>query len=141
MMIMTPSHMDCDELAGETTLYSHGVNNGQAIKAPSVWYRQSADPSDAAKAIKGTERLYQYHGLPHGVFGCDEHLAGNMPSRGTELCTVVETSFSIAEMHSILGEPQHADLVERIILNALPGEMTADFWAHQYLQQTNQVCE
>jgi hypothetical protein len=26
--------------------------------------------------------------------GCDEHLAGSHPSRGTELCTVVETMFS-----------------------------------------------
>ncbi len=31
----------------------------------------------------------RYHGMPTGMFGCDEHLAGNMPSRGTELCTYV----------------------------------------------------
>lgn len=42
-------------------------------------------------------------------------------------------------MFSIHGDVSHADLVERIAYNALPGEMTADTWAHQYLQQANAI--
>ena len=29
------------------SLHTHGVNNGQAIKTPGVWYRQSHNPLDA----------------------------------------------------------------------------------------------
>ena len=51
------------------------------------------------------QRLDKYHGQASGVFGCDEHLAGTMPSRGTELCTVVETMFSYETLFEIQGDP------------------------------------
>ena len=51
------------------------------------------------------KKLDEYHGQASGVFGCDEHLAGTMPSRGTELCTVVETMFSYETLFEIQGDP------------------------------------
>lgn len=51
------------------------------------------------------QKLDEYHGQASGVFGCDEHLAGRMPSRGTELCTVVETMFSYETLFEIQGDP------------------------------------
>lgn len=54
-----------------------------------------------------------------GIFGCDEHLAGTMPSRGSELCTVVETMFSYDIAFQILGNSSYADHTEKIALNAL----------------------
>ena len=51
------------------------------------------------------KRIDEYHGQASGVFGCDEHLAGRMPSRGTELCTVVETMFSYETLFEIQGDP------------------------------------
>lgn len=51
------------------------------------------------------QKLDKYHGQASGVFGCDEHLAGTMPSRGTELCTVVETMFSYETLFEIQGDP------------------------------------
>ena len=51
------------------------------------------------------EKLDKYHGQASGVFGCDEHLAGTMPSRGTELCTVVESMFSYETLFEIQGDP------------------------------------
>ena len=41
--------------------------------------------------------LNKYHGLPNGMFSCDEHLAGLDPSQGSELCTVVEYMFSLEQ--------------------------------------------
>jgi len=122
----------------EATLYTHGVNIAQALKAGAVRFRQTRDPVDAVAAKEGQANVFKYHGLPHGVFGSDEHLAGNMPSRGTELCTVVETAFSLSELFRVLGDVSYADHTERVILNALNGELTPSMWAHQYLQQTNQ---
>ena len=68
------------------------------------------------------QKLDEYHGQASGIFGCDEHLAGKMPSRGnrlhclvavdhlypdqgTELCTVVEAMFSYETLFSIQGDP------------------------------------
>ena len=64
------------------------------------------------------------------------------PSRGTELCAVVESMFSFNEMFSILGSVADADRAERIALNALPATWAsprpAEMWSHQYFQSVNQ---
>ena len=70
------------EAVTKATLYTHGVNNGQAIKSGAVWYRQSNDTSDYQSCYERMRLLDTYHGLASGIFACDEHLAGKMPSRG-----------------------------------------------------------
>lgn len=70
-----------------------------------VRYRQSANLSDWNSSYIRMQKLDKYHGQASGVFGCDEHLAGTMPSRGTELCTVVETMFSYETLFEIHGDP------------------------------------
>ena len=64
-------------------LRDHGVNNGMAIKSGGVWYRQSHNQSDADSSYQRMKVLDQYHGQASGMFACDEHLAGLMPSRGS----------------------------------------------------------
>ena len=120
-------------------LATHGVNNGQAIKTTPVWSVVSNDESDRQGIHQMLAALDKYHGLPNGMFSCDEHLAGLNPSQGTELCTVVETMFSLEQSLAILGDPSLGDRLERIAFNALPGTFTDDMWAHQYDQQPNQV--
>jgi uncharacterized protein len=58
------------------SLLTHGVNIGQAIKSGAVQWRFSADATDLASTYIRIAKLDQYHGLPSGVFGADEHLAG-----------------------------------------------------------------
>ena len=65
-------------------------------------------------------KLDKYHGLASGIFGCDEHLAGNMPSRGSELCTVVETMFSYEVLFSIQGDPIFGEVTPRSCTTPLP---------------------
>jgi DUF1680 family protein len=83
--------------------------------------------------------LNKYHGLPNGMFSCDEHLAGPDPSQGSELCTVVEYMFSLEQSLAISGDPALGDRLEQLAFNALPGTFTGDMWAHQYNQEPNQV--
>ena len=45
-------------------------------------YRQSNNESDLHSSYVSIQKLDKYHGLPSGIFSCDEHLAGKMPSRG-----------------------------------------------------------
>ena len=123
----------------DLALATHGVNNGQAIKAQPVWSLVSKSEKDRQGFAQQLAMLDKYHGLPNGMFSCDEHLAGRNPSQGSELCTVVEMMYSLEQSLAILGDPALGDRLERIAYNALPGTFTDDMWAHQYNQQPNQV--
>lgn len=67
------------------------------------------------------------------------HIIIVIPKTGTELCTVVEAMFSHEMLFSIQGDPMFAERAEKLAYNALPATMTPDMWAHQYLQQTNEM--
>jgi hypothetical protein len=123
----------------EKKMETHGVNNGQALKTAAVQYRLSGDPDERASYFRQLAALDKYHGMPNGMFSCDEHLAGLNTSQGTELCTVVETMFSMEVALATFGDVAIADRLETIAFNALPGTFTDDMWAHQYDQQPNQV--
>lgn len=118
---------------------SHVVNNTMGIKQPGVWSRLSHDEADAEAHRQIIDTLDRYHGQATGVFSGDEHLAGFSPSQGTELCAVVEYMYSLEVLLSITADPWLADRLERIAYNALPATFTPDMWAHQYVQQVNQV--
>ena len=117
----------------------HVVNNAMAIKAPGIHYRQSRDPEDLRSVYQALEMLDTYHGQVTGLFSGDEYYAGRNPSQGTELCAVVEYMFSLETLISITADPALADRLERIAFNALPATFKPDMWAHQYVQQANQV--
>lgn len=124
----------------QCNLTNHGVNTGQAVKSAAVFYRSQLRP-DLDLKFSSYERLRlldTYHGVPVGIFMADEHLAGFMPSHGTETCTVVELMFSWNTVHEIFGDAYFADRAELIAYNALPGSMTKDLTARVYLQQPNE---
>ena len=123
----------------DLSLATHGVNNGQAVKTGPVWSLVSGSDADRTAALHMIAELDRYHGLPNGMFSCDEHLAGLNPSQGSELCTVVEYMFSLERSLAITGDPAFGDRLERLAFNALPGTFTDDMWAHQYNQEPNQV--
>ena len=123
----------------DLALATHGVNNGQALKAAPVWSMISGKASDRNGFFQMLDALDKYHGLPNGMFSCDEHLAGRNPVQGSELCTVVETMFSLEQSFAILGDAPIGDRLELLAFNALPGTFTDDMWAHQYDQEPNQV--
>lgn len=123
----------------EQSMQAHGVNNSQALKVAAVQYRLSGDPEERTAFIHQLGELDKYHGMPNGMFSCDEHLAGLEPQHGTELCSVVETMFSLETILAAFGDAHVGDRLEKIAYNALPGTFTDDMWAHQYDQQSNQV--
>ena len=123
----------------EAGLTAHVVNNAMAIKYPGLWYQQSGDERYKKAVFAGIEKYDRNHGQAGGRFSGDEHLSGKSPDRGTELCSVVEYMFSLEELYAIFGDNRLADRLELLTFNALPGTTTADMWAHQYDQQSNQV--
>lgn len=123
----------------ERGMQTHGVNVAMAIKMSPVRWLLTGSAADRDGANTMLETLYTYHGLPNGIFSADEHLAGLNPSQGTELCTVVETMFSLEEALAITRDASLGDRLELLAFNALPGAFTDDMWAHQYDQQPNQI--
>ena len=123
----------------QANMETHGVNNAMAMKTSILWSLISGDQEDRRAIYRMLQQLDEHHGLPDGIFSCDEHYAGRNPSQGTELCTIVEAMFSYEILESILGDPVLGDRLERVTYNALPGALTADMWAHQYDEQPNQV--
>ena len=119
-------------------MLTHGVNIGQAIKSEAVWYRRSQDLTDVDSTYIRVRKLDQFHGVPSGMFQADEHLAGALPSHGTETCAVVEAVVSYAQSAAILGDPALFERAERIAYNALPASMTKDTWERVYLQASNE---
>jgi DUF1680 family protein len=104
-----------------------------------VWSLVSGAGDGSATVLRMIAELDKYHGLPNGMFSCDEHFAGLDPSQGSELCTVVEYMFSLEQSLAITGDASLGDRLERLAFNALPGTLTDDMWTHQYNQEPNQV--
>lgn len=117
----------------------HGVNIGQGIKEPLIYYQQHPEAVYANAFQKGLDDLRKFNGQPGGMFGADEMLHGNNPTQGSELCTAVEMMYSLENALTITGNTAYADQLERIGYNTLPAQISADFNRHQYFQQANQV--
>jgi len=118
---------------------THGVDIAMGLKSAAVWSRLSHDPKDRSSTARMLAVLDEYHGLPNGMYSADEHLAGRNPIQGTELCTVVETMFSLEQAIAVTGDGALADRLEKIAFNALPGAISEDMWSHQYDQEPNQI--
>ncbi len=117
---------------------THIVNVAMGVKHPAI--RRQLYGEDNHRILKsGIDALQKYHGVANGMFTGDEHLNGTAPTQGVELCAVAEYMFSLACSIETYGDVELCDLLEKITFNALPATISADFTAHQYDQQINQV--
>lgn len=117
----------------------HCVNLAMMVKTPGIRWQQDGDDRHLHAIRQGLSDMRRFHGQPHGLFGGDEFLSGDSPSRGSELCTAVEMMFSLEKLAEITGDVEWLDRLEWIAYNALPAQMMDDHSQRQYFQQTNQV--
>ncbi|KAJ3557506.1 hypothetical protein NP233_g11721 [Leucocoprinus birnbaumii] len=125
--------------ANKLNMQTHGVNTAEALKSEALAWRFTGDPTDVQNTFDRLDMLYKFHGRASGTFSADEHIAGLDPSRGTELCAVVEQIFSLATIYQIFGNNSLADRAEKLAYNALPAAIMPDWKSHQYDQQVNQI--
>ena len=123
----------------DLALATHGVNNGQAVKTGPVWSLVSGSPDDRSAVLTMISELNKYHGLPNGMFSCDEHLAGLDPYAGLGVVHGSRIHVFAGALARHRGRPALGDRLEKLAFNALPGTFTDDMWAHQYNQEPNQV--
>ena len=103
----------------------HGVHGGaMALKEGTVRWRMTRLQEDADLAERKVAALERWQGQPTGQFSADEKMAGRQARRGVELCTIVETMYSLGAMGQN-GSVALIDRLERIALNALPAALTA----------------
>ncbi|KAG6827511.1 hypothetical protein H0H92_011483 [Tricholoma furcatifolium] len=121
------------------TLSGVATNDNAALKSEALAWRFTGNETDKDNTFERLDLVYGYHGRASGTFSADEHLAGLDPSRGTELCAVVEQIFSLATIYHTFGNNSVADRIERLAYNALPGGIMHDWLSHQYDQEVNQI--
>ena len=89
------------------------------------------------------ETLFEIQGDP--VFGIP-HLPSfllltfSLSSVSIALCTHTHSlSLSLSPLSLSLSHTHTAERAEKLAYNALPATITPDMWAHQYLQQSNEM--
>lgn len=117
----------------------HTVNVAQGLKQPVVYSQIDHDPKYLTAVKKALSDLKKYHGQPQGMYGGDEPLHGPSPVQGVEYCSVAEKMFSLETMLTITGDMSLADLLEKIVYNALPTQADEFYQSRQYFQAANQI--
>lgn len=117
----------------------HSVNVAQGLKEPIIYYQQHPEQKYLDAVKKGLLALKDCHGFVNGMYGGDEHLHGNDPTQGSELCSAVEMMYCFESILPVTGDVYYADYLEKIAYNVLPTQSTDDYMRKQYFQQVNQV--
>ena len=117
---------------------THIVNITMMLKSEAVSHELlGEDYTDNAEKLR--EILDKHNGTAFEGFTGDEVLSGLDPTRGTELCSVVEQMYSYEEIFAKTGDNKWAERLEVLAFNALPATLSEDMWTHQYVQQVNQT--
>ena len=117
---------------------THIVNITMMLKSEAVSHDLLGEPyTDNAEKLR--KFLDKYNGTVFEGFTGDEVLSGLDPTKGTELCAVVEQMYSYEEIFAHTGDNKWAERLEVLGFNALPATLSEDMWTHQYVQQVNQI--
>ena len=117
---------------------THIVNIAMMLKSEAVSHELLGDEyTDNAEKLRTF--LDRYNGTAFEGFTGDEVLSGIDPSRGTELCAVVEQMYSYEHLFAHTGDNKWAQRLEVLAFNALPATLSEDMWTHQYVQMVNQI--
>lgn len=124
---------------GQWSQMHHVVNNAMMLKYPALLRRLFPEEEGVGDAADMLRQLDQWHGSANGTFTGDECLAGQSPVAGTELCAVAEMMYSLQWVQTQSDDTAWGDRLEKLAFNAWPATFDPTMWAHQYVQQVNQV--
>ncbi|WFU33679.1 glycoside hydrolase family 127 protein [Bradyrhizobium brasilense] len=145
MCVFVPHYCDAKGKAGEpayegpTPIGRHGFTAVMALNFPAFHSLISGDRSERESVVQGMANLDQAYGQVGGRWGADGWFVSTDPIVGTETCAVGQSFFSLENILAVMGNVEVADRIEQLMFNAFPGACTADMWARQFYQQSNQV--
>lgn len=122
-----------------TTAREHVVNTAQGLKTPVMRYLLSGSAEDKNAFETGLLNISIDHGRIDDLPAADESAQDNKPTRGTELCGIVESMLSTEIALNALGEVSIADRLERLAYNSLPAAYAPDYLGASYFISQNQV--
>ena len=117
----------------------HGVTFNEETKLAAMLYSATGKDIYLQAAVHGYAKLDRQALLADGLHSCSEHIRGNTSRDMHETCDITDHAWALAYMLQATGDARYADRIEQVIFNALPGSVTKDFRALQYLSCTNQV--
>jgi len=127
-------------LLDKDSLYDHhGVDVGETIRVPALYYVYTGDKDALNASIRGLENVDKHHLLVHGGQASDEHLREKGTVVNSEFCTHTVFSHTRQHMFAITGDVKYADGVEKILFNVGPGACKTDGRAIQYMTTANVV--
>lgn len=130
---------DWIDIFTNTTVRQHVVNTTQAMKTPAVLSQLPGREEDKKALKQGIFNMNLDHGRVDNLANSDEIARDNLPYRGAELCSVVESLLSNEIALKITGESWLGDEMERSAYNSLPAGYAPDYTGHNYFQAQNQV--
>ncbi len=117
----------------------HGVTICEEVKIPVLLYLAGGDESLLRASEHCWNQLMSYHRQITDMPCAVEYGFGRDPNQGYETCVISDSLYSLGFFLMAEGRGQYGDQMEKIAYNALPGAVTKDFCALQYLSAPNQV--
>ena len=119
--------------------HGHGVSLTESAKLPILLYLYSGDKKYLNATLKQIDKIYKYHGLAHGLYSCNEHVAGKKAGGLHETCNMTDMLWTLGYVFKATGDVKYADLMEKIFFNPGLGAITKDFKAFQYYSAPNMI--
>ncbi len=118
---------------------THVVNVNMSLRGEALSCELLGETySDMAE--KHYQILKKESGTATDIFVGDECLGpSDAPTRGSELCSVVELMYSYEHLFAYSGDTKWLERLAVVAFNALPATIDDDMWTHQYDQLANQV--
>lgn len=131
---------DFKRFRAERRIHEHGVSFSESLKLPAILFRFTGDRAWLRLGRKAVDDAFAENEQPSGALGANEDLSGRDPRQGYETCCTSDLLWSLGWYVEADGSARDADRMEKLAYNALPGAVTKDFTALQYLSAVNQPC-
>ncbi|MBI5294622.1 MAG: glycoside hydrolase family 127 protein [Chloroflexi bacterium] len=135
-----PAH-DCalDTLLSDKEQSEHGVTFNEEAKLAAMLYTATGKSKYLEAVVHGYKKLEAQARLADGLHSCSEHIHGRTALDLHETCDLTDHTWALFYLLQATDDAHYADTIEQVIFNALPGSITKDFRALQYLSGANQV--
>lgn len=117
----------------------HGVTYNEEAKLGALMFMYTGEEKYLTESKSAYSRVLKYHMLADGMHSCTEKFQPVLPLESHEACDITDFTWSLEYMIMATGNSKYADITEKVIFNALPGQVLNDFKALQYFSCPNQV--